>query len=313
MGVIHSQLTQILPPKPTFTPDNIPDLSGRIMIVTGANAGIGKETAKALLSHNAKVYFACRDEVKALAAISELREITGGKGIFLRLDLADIHSVKAAAETFMSQEKALHVLFNSGGVMVCPLEATTAQSYDQQFGVNVLGHYYFTKLLLPALAAGSNTSPDGHSRVVTTSSSAHDLTNNINFDTLKGNSPSRKQVGKFGLYAQSKLGNVIVSTEFSKRYHDQGIVFTSLNPGNIKTELQRHLRPIEASLLNLMLYDVSYGALTQLYAGTAPEAVELNGKYLIPWARLAQPNPVSQDPKLGGELWTWLEEQVKDL
>ncbi|KAF8347103.1 hypothetical protein F5887DRAFT_1060859 [Amanita rubescens] len=106
--------TQYFPPAPLFAVDDIPDLSGKVMIVTGANTGIGKETAKALLSHNAKVYFACRNETKAREAISELREATGKEGIFLPLDLADLRSVKAGAESFMSQEKELHVLFNSG-------------------------------------------------------------------------------------------------------------------------------------------------------------------------------------------------------
>ncbi|KAF8347216.1 NAD-binding protein [Amanita rubescens] len=304
--------TQSFPPAPLFAVDDIPDLSGKVIIVTGANTGIGKETAKALLAHNAKLYFACRNESKAREAIAELKEATGNEGIFLPLDLADLRSVKAAAEIFMSQEKELNVLFNSGGVMACPTELLSAQGYDLQFGVNVLGHFYFTKLLLPVLEQAAKNSSDGYSRVVNTASAAHELASTINFDTLK-DSPARQGSGSWNLYFQSKMANVVVANEFAKRYYNRGIVSTSLNPGNLKSDLQRHLSLLERILTNALCYDVSYGALTQLYAGTMPEAVNYNGKYLYPWARLGESTPASRDPELGEKLWTWLEEQVKDL
>ncbi|KAF8326151.1 hypothetical protein F5887DRAFT_1198757 [Amanita rubescens] len=220
--------TQSFPPAPLFAVDDIPDLSGKVIIVTGANTGIGKETAKALLAHNAKLYFACRNETKAREAIAELREATGNEGIFLPLDLADLRSVKAAAEIFMRRE--LNVLFNSGGVMACPTELLSAQGYDLQFGVNVLGHFYFTKLLLPVLEQAAKNSSDGYSRVVNTASAAHELVSTINFDTLK-DSPARQGSGSWNLYFQSKMANVVVANEFAKRYYNRGIVSTSLNPG----------------------------------------------------------------------------------
>jgi len=312
MGIVSSLLSQSFPPKSKFDIKDIPDLTGKVIIVTGANTGIGKETAKVLLAHNAKVYIAVRNEEKAKSAITELKEQTGKEAIFLKLDLADLKSIKSSAEEFISKEKELHILFNNAGVMTPPIEHLTAQGYDSQFGTNVLGHFYFTKLLLPTLLAGAKTSPDAKARIVNTSSSGHMFTGAIDFNTFR-EGPARTKKGTQILYAQSKLGNVQVSNEFAKRYGEQGIVSTSLNPGNIRSDLQRHLSPFEYFVLNAMLYPVSYGALTQLWAGTSPQGAELNGKYLIPWARVGQATSAANDAKASEELWVWLEEQVKDV
>ncbi|KAG6808463.1 hypothetical protein H0H92_004035, partial [Tricholoma furcatifolium] len=187
--------------KSAFSVDDIPDLAGRVMIVTGANTG--KETAKALLAHNAKVYIAARNKEKTEAAIEDLKAATGKEAIFLKVDLADLPSIKAGAEEFLSKEKELHVLFNNGGVMIPPIELLTEQGYDLQFGTNVLGHFYLTKLLLPALLAGAKSSSDGKARVVNTSSSAH-MSGALDFNTFK-DSPKRKKTASFTLYAQSKF------------------------------------------------------------------------------------------------------------
>jgi len=143
MGLVLSYLISSFPPASHFTVKDIPDLSGKVIIVTGANTGIGKETAKALLSHNAKVYIAARSKEKAEQAIADLKDQTGKEAIFLKLDLSDLNSVKAAAEEFQSQEKALHVLFNNAGVMMPPMDQLTTQGYDLQIGTNTLGPFYF--------------------------------------------------------------------------------------------------------------------------------------------------------------------------
>jgi len=290
---------------------DIPDLSGKVAIVTGANTGVGWETAKALLEHNAKVYVAARNPEKAQKAIEDLKTATGKQALFLKLDLADLKSVKAAGEEFNSKETELHILFNNGGVMMCPVNSLTVDGYDLQFGTNVLGHFYFTKPVTPALLAGAKTSTDGTARVVNTSSWMHLITE-LDFNTFK-DSPARKAAGTSTLYSQSKLGNVIFSNELARRYSDKGIVSTSLNPGNVRTDLQRHVPPVTAFLFRLICYKPSEGALSQLYAGTSVEGKDLNGKYLIPFARLGAPHACSQDPKLGKDLWTWLEEQVENV
>jgi len=163
------------------------------------------------------------------------------------------------------------------------------------------------------MIATAKTSSDGKARIVTTSSSGHLFCRGLDFDTFK-DSPKRQKCSTDTLYFQSKFANVVDALELSRRFGDQGVVSISLNPGNIKSDLQRHFPPFLRSILNqTILYDTPFGALTQLYAGTVPEAVGLGGKYLIPWARVGTPLKETQDPELGKKLWDWLEEQVKNV
>lgn len=317
MGNIYSQ---VFPPKSLFTVDQIPDLSGQVIIVTGGNAGIGKETCKALLNNNAKVYLAARSKSKADEAIEWLKQETGGKSpIFLELDLASLSSVRKAAEVFKSKEQELHVLFNNAGVMRTPVEQRTSDGYDLQFGTNVLGPYLFTTLLLPTLIHTAKNSPHahGHARVINTSSSAVYFVpeGGIIWETLGTDEASVqacKRLGSNKLYSQSKLGNVLFSNELARNYAEQGIISSSLNPGSIRTDLQRHLPWLVRVILRLLFHHpASYGALTQLWSGTMPEGEGHNGKFLIPWARVGDPGQYGHDENLAAKLWAWLEEQVK--
>ncbi|KAG8724241.1 hypothetical protein FRC09_020679 [Ceratobasidium sp. 395] len=220
-----------VPQRSSFTIEQVPDLTGQVMIVTGGNTGIGKETCKALLRKNAKVYLAARSKAKADEAIEWLKQETDGKmAIFLELDLASLASVRKAVEAFQSKEQYLHVLFNSAGVCFPPIDQRTADGYDLQFGTNLLGHFYFTRLLLPTLlhtagigscltfAISNSFSEDptaGHSRVIHTASGAvwNPPKGGIVWETLGTDESSRtacKRLGKGGLYAQSKLVNIIL-------------------------------------------------------------------------------------------------------
>ncbi|THH01123.1 hypothetical protein EW026_g1516 [Hermanssonia centrifuga] len=228
-------LTNIFPPKPTFSVDQIPDLDGQVVLITGGNTGIGKETAKVLLAQNAKVYVAGRNIQKVEEAIRDLKEETGKQAYALQLNLADLKSVKQAAEEFQTKETQLHVLFNNAGVMFPPIESLTTDGYDQQFGTNVLGHFYFTKLLTPMLLTTAVSTPGGRVRVINTSSMGHLMGNKyIDYDTLK-DGPKRLKMGQ-KLYFQSKF-------------------------------------------------------------------------YMIPWARVGDARKETNDPKVGKELWAWLEAQ----
>ncbi|KZW01090.1 NAD(P)-binding protein [Exidia glandulosa HHB12029] len=305
MGNLFSQF---FPPRPQWTAKDIPDLTGKVAIVTGANVGIGKETAKELLVHGAKVYVAARSKSKAEAAIADLKAETGKEAYFLELDLSDLVAVKRSAEVFSSQEQKLNILIANAGVWCAPIDLLSKQNYDLTIGTNVLGHYYFTKLLLPVLQAGVS---DGGARVVTVASSGADFAKPIVWESFT-DTPARRKIAPIDIYAQSKLLNVITTREFAQRYADTGIVFSSLNPGNIRSDLYRDVKGIQRLIFGLLLYDLEHGALTQLYAATAPEA-NLNGAYYIPWARHGKATKKAQDPAINGRFWDWLEEQVKGL
>ncbi|KAJ3520229.1 hypothetical protein NM688_g9192 [Phlebia brevispora] len=274
---MSSLWTSSFPPRPTFSVDQIPDLTGQVMIVTGGNAGIGKETVKALLEHNAKVYMAGRNMQRMEDAVSDIERDTGKRANILQVDLANLKSIKHAAEEFKTKETQLNVLFNNAGVMFPPIEGLTADGYDLQFGTNVLGHFYFTKLLLPLLLQTAKTTPSHQVRVVNTSSMGHMGVGGIDYDTLK-DSPKRRSLRSYTLYFQSKFGNIVFSNELQKRYGDQGVISIALHPGNLNTDLQRHGSIIVRTLSAPFLYPAAMGALTQLYAGTMPEAAELGGK-----------------------------------
>ncbi|KAG5722760.1 hypothetical protein E4T56_gene7956 [Termitomyces sp. T112] len=303
-------LSQTFPPAAKYSVDHIPDLSGKVMVVTGGNTGIGKEIVRALLIHNAKVYMASRNVAKGKAAIEELKKDTGKEALFLELDLASLTSVRRAAAEFLEKEKELHTLFNNGGIMFLTETqqsmSITEDGYDIQWGTNALGPFHLTQLLMPALLAAARNS-NKNARVIFTSSIA--LSKGINFDTLK-DTPARKKIGASERYGQSKLANIILAQEIARRYGDKGVIGVSLDPGGTKTGLQQHLPGWARPILNLMLHPPANGALTSLFAGTS-ESTELNGKFLIPFARIGVASTAAQNPELGQRLWSYLEEEVK--
>ncbi|TDL25722.1 NAD-binding protein [Rickenella mellea] len=311
LGKLHDVYSQTYPPKSKFSTHDIPDLSGKVMIVTGGTAGLGLETVKVLLQNNAKVYLAARSESKAKKAIDGLKNETGRDAVFLNLDLASLDSIERAAKEFNEKETRLDVLFNNGGVMLTPMGDLTADGYDLQFGTNVLGHYYFTKLVLPTLLRTAETLPDGTARVVNISSMAH-LFGDLNFDSFR-DSAARRKLSPDALYMQSKVGNIVFSYELAKRYGDQGIVSTAVHPGSIYTDILRHANPLKEKIMSIVFNfaPVSQGVLTQLWAGVSPETADFNGKYLVPWARVGKSNEVTHDQEVAQRLWTWLEDQVK--
>ncbi|CAE6471125.1 unnamed protein product [Rhizoctonia solani] len=314
MGTVSSILEQSFPPAPRWSVDQIPDLSNKVFVVTGGNAGIGLETCKVLLSKNAKVYMTSRCPKRAQNAISHLRQSTGKTAETLMLDLADLESVREAAKELARRETEVHCLINNGGVFAPPLEAKTAQGYDLQFGTHVLGHYLFTTLLLPMLLRTVKSS-GAPVRVINVSSIKHLFAprGGLDYDSLVPYSPDadrvRDRMGGDKLYCQSKWGLVAFSNELARRYGSEGIVSIALHPGNIRSEIMRYnaLSRLTAALADMMLWDCSFGALTQLYAATDPEALGLNGKYLVPWVRSDRARPDTEDPDMGRKLWDWLD------
>ncbi|KAM5347592.1 hypothetical protein ACJ41O_007416 [Fusarium nematophilum] len=319
----RNALSQAFPPKPQFTESSVPDLTGRVTLVTGANTGVGREVAQVLYSKNATVWVASRSEEKGLAAIEAIKEQhPSSKGAlrFLKLDLADLTTVGASADEFLAAEKRLDVLFNNAGVMTPPEGSKTKQGYELQLGTNCLGHFLFTKRLTGILKETAKTAPRDSVRVVWVASSAADAfspKNGFEPDNLDYKQP-RNVYHKYGV---SKAGNFYHNAEFAKKHKEDGIVSVALNPGNLHSELDRTSSWWLYYARVFTCYTPIHGAYTELFAAFTPEiTVEKTGIWVVPWGRFLPIRPDLQKGALseseGGtgmaeKFWAWSEEQVK--
>jgi NAD(P)-dependent dehydrogenase (short-subunit alcohol dehydrogenase family) len=237
----------------------MPDQSGRVAVVTGANTGIGLATAKALARAGATVVLACRDRARADAAAAE----TGGEPVLL--DLGSLASVRAGAELIVAEHGRIDLLINNAGVMMTP-RGRTQDGFELQIGVNHLGHFALTGLLLPAMLDVPG------SRVVTVSSNAH-RAGEINFDDLN----SRDRYRPIAAYSQSKLANLLFAYELQRRLAAAKAlpISVGVHPGSARTELARDAPGIVRSLLSSrlmswMVQDSDQAALPTLRAATDP-------------------------------------------
>ena len=253
-----------------FTAADVPDQTGKCFLITGANTGLGFECARVLAAKNARVILACRDEAKAQAAIDAIRQETPGASLrFLPINLADLDSIRDAAN-LVQDEPRIDVLINNAGVMGTK-RLQTAQGLELQFGVNHLGAFAITGLLLPKIAEAPQP------RVVTTSSIAHTAAKTISWDDLT----AEKSYNRVTRYAQSKLANALFFFELDRRLRAAGspVVAVGCHPGIATTELTRHLGPIDAlaSLSGFMMNSPASGAWPTLLAATGD--VEPGGYY----------------------------------
>ncbi|MCE6997748.1 oxidoreductase [Saccharothrix sp. S26] len=256
---------------------DILDQSGRTALVTGANSGLGLRTAQVLADKGAHVLLACRSPERGQRALDSVLA-TGGKAELVRLDLADLSSVREAAARVRDRTgDALDVLVNNAGVMAVPL-GRTADGFELQFGTNHLGHAALTWLLMPAL----RTRPGA--RVVTVSSLLHQIGR---VDLADPNYEVRRY-SAWGAYGQSKLANLLFARELARRTRTAGVDVTSVaaHPGATATELSANMARARRNPLlglgtrisDLFSQSVEVGALPQLYAATSPD-VEPGGYY----------------------------------
>lgn len=283
-----------------FTEADVPDQSGKCFIVTGANTGIGFEIARVLGERGARVLLACRDAHKADAAIARIKRIVPRADLaFLPLDLADLENVRVAAE-LAGKESRIDALINNAGVMIPPL-LRTKQGFELQFGVNHLGVFALTSLLLPKLAETKGA------RVVVTASIAH-RRGKLDWDDLN----AERRYDRFGRYAASKLANTLFFLELDRRLRAAGspVIAVGCHPGVAATELGRHAGSMRIlmSLAYLLLNTAARGAWPALQAAT--DTVTPGGYYGAlgfremrgasgPAALTRQ----AQDPALARRLW----------
>lgn len=248
---------------------DIPDQSGRVALVTGANSGLGLETARALANRGATVLLACRQAERAEAARQQLAAEATGSLEILPLDLADLASVAAAAAEVGRRCHRLDLLINNAGVMALPRQLS-ADGYERQFATNHLGHFALSLALLPLL----RDTPG--SRVVTVTSGAQHF-GHIAFDDLQG----ELRYDRWQAYAQSKLANTLFALELQQRLQAMGSGTLSLaaHPGIARTQLQpssvaangRRLEALAYRLMDPLFQSAAAGALPQLYAATAAQ------------------------------------------
>ncbi len=211
-----------------WTPDGLPDLSGKLYIITGGNSGIGLEAAKILAERNADVVIAARNPTKGANAVTQIDQLGSGKAQMLKLDLADMASIRAAAEEAKTRFGSVAALINNAGIMQTP-EQKTADGFEMQIGTNHLGHFLWTALMI-----GQVDPEDG--RVVTLSSIAHRL-GKVNLDDLMF---EKARYDATQSYGQSKLANMLFGQELHRRLQASGSKIKSIvcHPGYSATELQ---------------------------------------------------------------------------
>jgi retinol dehydrogenase 12 len=264
---------------------------GEVAAVTGANTGIGRATAEGLARDGWRVYVACRSASKGEAAVASIKAATGSDAVFLLpLDLADLASVRSCAAAFLARGEPLHLLVNNAGIGGA--RGVTKQGFELLFGVNHLGHFLLTQLLLDRLISSAPA------RVVTVSSDSHYSARGIDFDALRR--PARGITGMHE-YAVSKLCNVLFSQELARRTAGKEVHSYALHPGVVASDIWRRVPWPVRPLLTRRMLSVTQGAKTSLYCATSPEVAADSGLFYDSCA-LRDPSPVAT-PELGRELW----------
>jgi len=274
------------------------DLEGRRFLVTGANTGIGKATALALAGRGGHVLVACRSEGKAQPAIADIVARTGNPWVeFLPLDLADLASVRATAQSVLDQSEPLHVLVNNAGV--AGQRGVTTDGFELAFGVNHLGHFLLTTLLLPLL------SETGRARIVNVSSDSHFSAKGIDYEAVRRPTATTTGLREYGV---SKLCNVLFTQELARRLGGTDVTTYALHPGVIASDIWRRVPFPFDRVMRLFMKSTEQGAETPVYCATAPELAGVSGRYYEKCAE-RQASDVAT-PELAAELWTRSEEWV---
>ncbi|XP_011404099.1 PREDICTED: retinol dehydrogenase 12-like [Amphimedon queenslandica] len=282
-------------------------LDGKTVIITGANTGIGKETAIDLAKRGARVIVACRDEKRGSDAVRDIKAASKSEEVILKkLDLASLASIRRFSEEVLQEESHIDILINNAGVMLCPYYLTK-DGFELQFGTNHLGHFLLTNLLLDRI---KESAP---SRIVTVSSDGH-YYGSLDFDDMMWS----RSYKSFGSYTRSKLANVMFSRELAKRLEGTGVSTYSLHPGAINTDLTRHMvagwkiifAPIFYALMWFLTKTPKQGAQTTLHCAVSEEAEGVTGKY---WSNCAvkKPNKLALIDEDCTKLWEYSTEKVK--
>ncbi|XP_007892576.2 retinol dehydrogenase 13 isoform X1 [Callorhinchus milii] len=275
-------------------------VSGKTIIITGANTGIGKAAARELAGRGARIIMGCRDMEKCEAAAREIRGESLNHHVYARhLDLASLQSVRHFVSKFNKEEERLDVLINNAAVMRCP-HWETEDGFEMQLGVNHLGHFLLTNLLLEKLKKS------GNSRIINVSSLAH-IVGRIDFNDLNW---ERKKYDTKAAYCQSKLANVLFTRELAKKLQGSGVTTNAVHPGVTNTELGRHTGMHNSNFSSTMLgpfflmlvKSPILGAQSYVYLAVAEELEGVSGKY-FDVMKQKDPAPQALDDETARRLW----------
>ncbi|XP_069697713.1 retinol dehydrogenase 11-like [Periplaneta americana] len=280
-------------------------LDGKTAVITGANCGIGKYTALDFVRRGARVILACRDVKKAEYAADDIRQQTkGSEGAgeveVVQLDLASLASVRQCAQHLLDTQTHIHILVNNAGVCYCP-KTYTKNGFEMHIGVNHLGHFLFTCLLLPLIICSAPA------RIVTVSSYKHCIAEGIFLNDLHW---ERRPYSAFYAYSESKLANVLFSAELSRRLKGLGVTTYSVHPGLVATEAGRYADEsffpgAQWFFDNVLAYFIKtpeQGAQTTIHCAVSEEAGRETGQYYRDCKKGRQ-SSLAFDEKLAADLW----------
>ncbi|KAK0879775.1 hypothetical protein LTR87_006412 [Friedmanniomyces endolithicus] len=304
----------------SFDPsEDIPTLAGKVILVTGGNAGLGKETILQLAKHEPKeIFLAARTRSKVESAIADILKAVPKVNItFLELDLSSFASVKQAAKDFQSRSDRLDILINNAGVAALPY-STTKDDFEIQFGTNHMGHALLTQLLLPTVLKTVEL-PDADVRVINVSSKGHMFAPAMGIIYEQA---ALEKLEPLERYGHSKLANILHARELQRRY--PSITATAVHPGVIITDIydtysetslaMRYLAPAVKAVASYGIlpdvYDVPGGALTQLWAATAPRKKVRSSYYWTPVGVESAGKKFAQDEGLAAQLWEWTTKEI---
>jgi len=276
------------------------------ILITGGNAGIGKETALALAKKGNTIILACRNTTKAKNAVAEIKATTKNEAIhYVPCDLASFESIKNCAAAYREQFGQLDILINNAGLVTDKLQFTK-EGFELQIGVNHLGHFLLTQLLLDLLEAAPSP------RIINLSSAAH-YSGKINFQTFKGEIGADKYKGMLA-YAQSKLANVLFTKELARRYPT--ICSHCLHPGVVSTRIaqkndNKKIWGILWKLMSPFMLNSTKGAKTSIHLATSSEVLNINGKYFDK-QKEKDPSPIAKDAALAQQLWELSEQLTQE-
>ncbi|KAI8676329.1 hypothetical protein NCS56_00520300 [Fusarium sp. Ph1] len=309
----------------TFHPDSLPDLTGKVYIVTGGTSGIGYNTVSRLAQHGAHVYLCARSHAKGEKAASGIKERYPQANIsILEMDHTSLSTVVSAAKLFLSKETALHGLVNNAGIMATPIEMTK-DGYEAQWQTNYLAHWVFTSYLVPLMLNTSKGLPSGTVRIVNLSSSGHYQAPKGGINFADTSLPSESGLTRYG---QSKLGNIFHAKTLHKRYGPgspsseagEGEIWTAVvHPGLVDSQIgdRAEFPPLMRQFFSVFgalggRVDGDKGAWTSVFCVASPEMKESqSGTYFQRIAEAGWQSRLAKDEKLAEKLEEWTKEEMR--